>query len=91
MIRVFFNSGEAGERFAFAESGVDEESGALCLQQRDVAGTPGRQDGNAKADQCPPKYAATNSGMMAERTKSVNEGILSGISIVLRRVEVRGL
>jgi len=45
-----FDGGEAGEGFAFAEAGVHEEPGAPGLEQRDVAGAAGGQNGNAKAD-----------------------------------------
>jgi hypothetical protein len=41
---------EAGERFAFAESAIDEEAGALRFEQRNVARTAGSQNGNAQAD-----------------------------------------
>ena len=37
VIDGLFNGGKAGESFAFAESGVNEEAGALGLEQRDVA------------------------------------------------------
>ena len=32
-----FDGSETGERFAFAEAAIHEESGALCLEQGDVA------------------------------------------------------
>jgi len=41
---------EACERFAFAESAIDEEASALRFKQRDVARTAGSQNGNAQAD-----------------------------------------
>jgi len=44
------NGGQAGESFAFTETGVDEDSSALSLKQREVAGAAGRQDGNAQGD-----------------------------------------
>ena len=53
MIDRFFDGGEAGQRFSFAEAGVHEESGALCLQQGDVAGATRSQDGYAQADRFP--------------------------------------
>jgi len=74
MFDGFFDGGEAGERFAFAESGVHEESGALRLQQGDIAGAAGRQNGNAKADRFPPKREETDFRIIAERVGSVNEG-----------------
>ena len=40
-------SSEACERFAFAESAIDEEASARSFEQRDVAGTAGSQDGDA--------------------------------------------
>ena len=73
MLHCFFDGSEAGQCFAFAESGVHKESGTLGLQQGNVAGAAGRQNGDAKADRFPPKRAATNFEMMAERRKSVNE------------------
>src|SRR5262249_30095086 len=53
MINGFFDGGESGECFAFAESGVYEESGALRLQQGDVAGATGSKNGYAKPDRFP--------------------------------------
>ena len=55
VIDGLFNGREAGERFAFAESGVNEEAGALRLEQRDVARAARRQDGYPQADQLPPE------------------------------------
>jgi hypothetical protein len=49
------NGGEAGESFAFTETGVDEDSSALGFKQREVAGAAGRKDGNAQADWNSPK------------------------------------
>lgn len=45
----FFDGGEAGQRFALAEAAVHQEAGALGFEQRDVARTTGRQNGNAQA------------------------------------------
>jgi hypothetical protein len=50
MVDVAFDSGEAGEGFAFAETGVNEDAGGVAFQQGDVARTAGGKDGNAKAD-----------------------------------------
>jgi hypothetical protein len=72
MFDGFFDSGKTGESFAFAEASVHEESGALCLQQSDVAGAAGRQNGNAKADRFPPKREETDFRIIAERMTSVN-------------------
>ena len=55
VINGLFNGGEAGESFAFAESGVNEEASALRLEQRDVARAAGRQDGYPQADRLPPR------------------------------------
>jgi len=48
-----FNGGEASQRLALAESGVHEESGTPCLEQRDVARASGRKDGYPQADRSP--------------------------------------
>ncbi len=45
-----FDSGEARKRFALAETGVDEEAGALGLEQSDVARAARRQNGYSEAD-----------------------------------------
>ena len=74
------NGGEAGERFAFAESGVNEEAGALRLEQGDVARAARRQDGYPQADQLPPENCRAQARrlqkqifrMMAERVVGVN-------------------
>jgi len=50
-----FDRGEAGKRFAFAETRIYEEAGALGLEQSDVARTARRQDGNPQADRFPLK------------------------------------
>ena len=73
MLDGIFHGGKPGQRFAFTESGIHEESGAPGLQQGDVAGASGRQDGNAQADRMPPKSGNTNFRMMAERRESVNK------------------
>src|SRR5579864_4444191 len=51
VIDGLFNGREAGERFAFAQAGVNEEAGALGLEQGDVARAARRQDGYPQADQ----------------------------------------
>src|SRR2546430_1240549 len=48
-----FNSCKAGKRFAFAQSGVHEESGSPGLEQRDIARAARRQDGNPQSDRSP--------------------------------------
>jgi len=45
-----FDGSEAGQRFAFAQTGVNEEAGPLGLKQRDVARAAGRQNGYPQAD-----------------------------------------
>src|SRR6202521_3463926 len=50
MFDGFFDGGEPRERFALAEPGVHEESGALRLKQREVARAAGRQNGYPQAD-----------------------------------------
>src|SRR2546429_8463 len=77
-----FNSCKAGKRFAFAQSGVHEESGSPGLEQRDVARAARRQDGNPQRDRSPlGKFlqhkkilSAPNQilKMMAERRTRVN-------------------
>ena len=54
MVDGIFHGGKPGQCLAFTESSVHEESSTLGLQQGDVAGASGRQDGNAKADRIPP-------------------------------------
>lgn len=48
------DGGEARESFALAEAGVNEEAGALGLEQSDVARASRGQNGDAQADRCPP-------------------------------------
>ena len=55
MIDFTADSGETSQGFAFAKTGVDENAGALCFQQCDVARATGRKNGNAQADGCPPE------------------------------------
>ena len=78
MVNVFFDGGEAGESFSFAESGVHKEAGALRLQQGDVAGAAGSENSYAQADRFPQKIGKSNFRMMAERGKSVNKRDDSG-------------
>ena len=54
-INRFFDSGEAGKRFAFSKTSVYKEAGTLCLQQSDIAGAAGRQNSYAKAYRFPPE------------------------------------
>jgi hypothetical protein len=49
VINVFFDGRETSERFAFAETTVHQQAGSPGFEQRDVARTAGRQDGNAEA------------------------------------------
>ena len=53
VVDSFFYGREARERLAFAKTGVHEEAGAPGLEQRDIARTAGRQDGNPQADRFP--------------------------------------
>jgi hypothetical protein len=48
---------QTGEGFAFAESAIDKEAGALRFKQRNVARTAGSQNGNAQADRSFSKFA----------------------------------
>src|SRR4029077_9581137 len=50
VLDVDFESREAGEGFAFAESGVNEESGALRLEKGNVPRAARRQNGAPQAD-----------------------------------------
>jgi len=50
VVDSFFDGGESGQRFALAKSGIHQEAGPLRLEQRDVARTPGRQNGYPQAD-----------------------------------------
>src|SRR5690242_1602151 len=75
MLDGIFHGGKPGQRFAFTESSIHEESGAPGLQQGDVAGASGRQDGNAQADRIPPRNRKTNFRIIAERINRVNVGI----------------
>src|SRR6266705_1776687 len=54
------NSGEPRQGFPPAESNVHEESGALGLEQGDVALAARRQNGHAQADRFPPVRLAAN-------------------------------
>src|SRR5215469_1609107 len=54
-IDVAFDGGEAGEGFALAEAGVNEDTGGFGFEQRDVARTAGGKDGDAKADEKAPE------------------------------------
>jgi len=69
-----FDGSEAGQRFAFAQTGVNEEAGPLGLKQRDVARAAGRQNGYPQADRfllnCDAKQIFR---MMAERQVGVNK------------------
>jgi len=47
MVKGSFDSGKAGESFAFAESGVNEDAGTFGFEQSDVARAAGCQDGDA--------------------------------------------
>src|SRR6516165_2551771 len=50
MIDFTANGGEASERFAFTEAGVDEDASALSFKQREVARAARRQNGYPQAD-----------------------------------------
>jgi hypothetical protein len=50
-----FDGREASESFAFAEAAVHKESGALRLEQGDVARAARRQNGNPQADRLLPE------------------------------------
>lgn len=50
MIEIAFDGSEARESFAFTETGVDKDAGAICFEQGEIARTSGGQDGDAQAD-----------------------------------------
>jgi len=50
VVQFFFDGGEAGQSLALAQPGVHEDAGAFGLEQRDVARTAGRENGNAQTD-----------------------------------------
>ena len=82
LVDGLFDGGEAGQGFAFAESGVNKEAGALGLEQGDVARAAGRQNGYAQADRLPPENRRAEARhlhkqifrMMAEWCLAVNGG-----------------
>jgi len=49
VIDILFDGREACERFAFAQTAVHQEASSPGFEQRYVARTAGRQDGNAEA------------------------------------------
>jgi len=66
MFDGFFDGGEAGE-VRVAESGVHEESGALRLQQGDIAGAAGRQNGKREGRSISSEREETDFRIIAER------------------------
>ncbi len=50
MVDIRSDGSEAGEGFAFAEAGVDEEAGALRLEEGDVPRAARRQYGDPQSD-----------------------------------------
>src|SRR5208283_514477 len=56
-VEIFFDGGQTGQGFALAQAGVHEDAGAFGFEQRDVARTAGREDGNAQADGESPRRA----------------------------------
>ena len=74
MIDFAADSGQAGQGFAFAQTGIDEDARALCFQQREIAGTARSQNGDAQGDRNSPgkPRAAKTFQMMAEGRSSVN-------------------
>ncbi len=65
---------EPSECFAFAEPGVYKDAGVLGFEQRQIARTPGRQNGDAQADENAPRgrLRPQTAEIMADRTNSVN-------------------
>lgn len=53
-VDVAFDGSEAGEGFALAEPGVDENAGGLGFEQSEIARTAGGEDGDAQADEKTP-------------------------------------
>ena len=48
------DSGEPRQRFAFAEASVNEDAGAFGFEQRQIARTAGRKNGNVQPDRVSP-------------------------------------
>ena len=66
-VEISFDGGKTRQRLALAQAGVHEEAGAFGFEQRDVARTAGRENGNAQADGDSPR------GTKAEKRNSKNE------------------
>ena len=54
LLNVALDGCEPRQSLALAKPGVHEEAGALGLEQRDVARTAGRQNGDPQADRVAP-------------------------------------
>jgi hypothetical protein len=44
------DGGQARQSFAFSEAGVNQDAGTIGFEQRQVARTTGRKNGNAQTD-----------------------------------------
>jgi len=85
-VEILFDGGEARQSFALAQPRVHEEAGAFGLEQRDVARTSGRENGNTQADGNAPaerhsKTKLQTWKMMAEREHHVNGSAKTAPSI----------
>ena len=59
LIEIDFTSCKPRQGFAFTEATIDEEASALRFEQRDIARTAGRQDGDAQTYEVSPKICRT--------------------------------
>lgn len=48
--KVGSDSGQPGQGFAFPKASVDKDAGVFSFEQRQIAGTAGRKNGDAQAD-----------------------------------------
>src|ERR1700739_2998633 len=54
-VDFFADSGKAGKSFALSKAGVNEDAGAVGFDQREIARTSGRKNGDAQADWSSPE------------------------------------
>jgi len=68
LIEGDFGGGKTGERLAFAKTAVHKEAGTRRFEQRDVARTAGRQNGNAQAYRSFSKICRALVGSISHKT-----------------------
>ena len=73
-VDVAFDGREAGEGFALAEAGVNEDAGGFGFEQRDVARTARGEDGDAQTDGASSKCGPVKSLFALEQTNVKNDG-----------------